>query len=548
MAYRVRSQYLHTAIGGLRGSKAADHFARVYLVLKKLGMNTKQPVIFTTADEDADAALKYLLEIKGLPTATLQRQGASPQQGQALYDPFTNVALKEDYLRSGVQTLVNKWLQGNEKKSAIAATWLTITKLKEGAKRPLQVQMRPTYVEYLGRGEVGLAQNDASQIRIPIKAFIAWYFRYTVFETAPRYTDLRLRLIQEMHFEEAEVMLLFDEEDTDITEVFEAGEPSESDILNVVVREYGAGSKAEQAARPLTEDARRRVRDIYVTPQMLSDPFFRELTDEDIKGVLEQHLNVLLVGPPGTGKTFRATEIGRHLAGDDSRIEHVQLHEGYAYEDFVEAIVPKPVDNAVKFEPVPRIFRSIVERALGDPHQRFVIVLDEINRASIAKVFGEAFSLIDTNWRLHFDGREWKGRRVRLPYSDKEFGVPDNLYLIATMNDIDRSTFELDYAFMRRFYMIRIEPSPSQLRAKLVTNGAGHEVIEATLILLSRLQEIFPVGHVYFERVKTFDDLRQTYASSVRPAIKSFVGERGRDKLQQADALVLGLLAPPEPD
>jgi 5-methylcytosine-specific restriction protein B len=176
--------------------------------------------------------------------------------------------------------------------------------------------------------------------------------------------------------------------------------------------------------------------------------------------LLGEKRQLVFYGPPGTGKTYIAQALARHLTQTGGNYTLVQFHPSYAYEDFFEGFRPRPAGDAsgtVGFELVPGPLRRLADAAREDRGHPYVLVIDEVNRANLAKVFGELYFLL-----------EYRDEVVALQYSpDSEFTLPDNLYLIATMNTADRSIALIDAAMRRRFYFIPFFPGSEPIRGLL---------------------------------------------------------------------------------
>lgn len=243
-------------------------------------------------------------------------------------------------------------------------------------------------------------------------------------------------------------------------------------------------------------------------------------TDEAV-AALQVFKNVILEGPPGTGKSYSIGSIaeawprliGANDAGEPAKGNGswaVTFHPSTSYEEFVEGIRynPDPSDptdpdsTARGFELRPGIFRSWIKAARAEPNRDFLVLIDEVNRANVSKVLGDLLLGLEASKRLRHDPTCTRTDKVhetcwsdgvttQLPYSNELLGVPSNLYVLGTMNTSDRSIAPLDAALRRRFAFVRVEPlSGTDLTHALTTAlpGAG-PVVERSVTALDSLND-----------------------------------------------------------
>ncbi|MFJ3311535.1 McrB family protein [Micrococcus endophyticus] len=169
---------------------------------------------------------------------------------------------------------------------------------------------------------------------------------------------------------------------------------------------------------------------------------------DTVRAALNSKRQVILQGPPGTGKTYLARRLAKNATTAEEQVEIVQFHPAYTYEDFFEGFRPQAVEGGpVEFVLRPGPLRVLADRASDNPDKPYFLVIDEINRGNLAKIFGELYFLL-----------EYRDDRVALMYSQDRFALPSNLFIIGTMNTADRSIALVDSAMRRRFAFFTLAP------------------------------------------------------------------------------------------
>jgi len=217
---------------------------------------------------------------------------------------------------------------------------------------------------------------------------------------------------------------------------------------------------------------------------------------------------LIFYGPPGTGKTYLAQHLAQFLVGGKpENVKLVQFHPAYSYEDFFEGF--RPVQTAdgqgVTFKPLPGPLLRLVDAARQRPEEPYVLIIDEINRGNLAKIFGELYFLL-----------EYRDKAVDLLYSSAEgtgqaFTLPENLVIIGTMNTADRSIALVDAAMRRRFAFVELHPEEAPTQEMLGRWLASRELPDDAARLLAELNariedRDFKIGPSYLMRPRIYHD------------------------------------------
>ena len=286
------------------------------------------------------------------------------------------------------------------------------------------------------------------------------------------------------------------------------------------MEEHGTSSKSQQGGAISvpnvlgSTNSSELAYQLHLTPEWVTDTL----------GLIKESKQVIFYGPPGTGKTFIIQALANSIAKSEN-VQLIQFHPSFSYEDFFEGYRPKisADEKSMLFEKSPGPLRRMAEKAAANPDESFVLIIDEINRGNLAKVFGELYFLL-----------EYRDKSVELMYSSGEkFKLPENLLLLGTMNTADKSIANLDSAIRRRFQFVSLIPTESpcdQILPKwLAKNGLPTTSATVLAKLNAKLADHnLAIGPAYFMKAKTQSDVEivKIWRYSILPLLEDhFYGQ-----------------------
>lgn len=304
----------------------------------------------------------------------------------------------------------------------------------------------------------------------------------------------------------------------------------------------------------------------YTIRSMLQeDVFLRESELQRMLSALQSKKNLILQGPPGVGKTFIARKLAYVLMGEkaDARIISVQFHQSYSYEDFVGGLRPDVSDDQqLIFTPQDGTFLKLCDRARNDSDSKYVMLIDEVNRGNLSRVFGELLMLIEADKRTEDNAIELQHQRNTHGDADNndddgkanKFFVPENVYIIGTMNLADRSLTGMNIAMRRRFRFIELSaqfgerrfrswlartPMPVRIQERIHSRmRALNEVIYEDI----SLGKDYAVGHSFFCPSEEVTDWEEWYKRvvdyEIRPLLEEYWFDDQKKAGEQADSLL----------
>lgn len=259
-------------------------------------------------------------------------------------------------------------------------------------------------------------------------------------------------------------------------------------------------------------DRKKFLEEVFVTPDAY----------DQLESLLLRKKNLILMGAPGVGKTYAARRLAYAIMGEknENRVEHVQFHQNYSYEDFVMGYKPNEKGG---FELREGLFYQFCERAQADKDHEYFFIIDEINRGNLSKIFGELLMLIE---------KDYRDKPIHLAYTNESFSVPSNLHLIGMMNTADRSLAMIDYALRRRFSFFEMEPGFEAEAFKKHIMRYDTPRLRKLIVAIKELNEVikkddslgsgFQIGHSYLCNLKDDRDLESIVEYDIIPMLREY--------------------------
>lgn len=272
----------------------------------------------------------------------------------------------------------------------------------------------------------------------------------------------------------------------------------------------------------IEEEEQTEEHETYTDKDFLEQVYMNEHQLQTLKSLLMRKKNLILQGAPGVGKTFAAQRLAYTIMGvkDESRVKLIQFHQNYSYEDFVIGYKPNAEGG---FSLVSGIFYEFCQQARAHREMPYFLIIDEINRGNLSKIFGELLQLIEADYR---------DQPLQLAYNKQRFSVPSNLYIIGMMNTADRSLAMIDYALRRRFSFFEIKPG---FETEAFNNDISKLEISNLKELINAIIELnkvitdddslgpgFCIGHSYLCNLNSDSDLESIVEYDIIPMLREY--------------------------
>ena len=501
---------LQNAIRRLNGT--AYYMLENWLTLKHMGLAVDAPPVEIDTRNSTDS---------------LKRLFSCGDPGGRFFVPFSHTtrwaSIQPDASRSIIQTNARRWYESGSVVTCDPTGYLDI---RENTDKKLQVSCGRRYPMGLGHDQNGFALRDGARVSLPLTSFAVWYGRFTAIpedfdQTAPS-AFLVERMLSDLNISSVERDLVFVEDNLAVSFSDEA--LTDNQIYQLCLPYMGGrGRRPEPTVAVVAENEQhynRRVRSMV--SNLTSPKWLRSNPDDDFRQLFESGAKaILMFGPPRTGKTRL---IDRVIPRDSGERSTIQIHDGWTYDHLVEGFQPDS-NGGWRWKDGP------LKKAIKEGKR--YLVLEEINRTAITLALGEVFSLIEETYR-------GSGNAVVLR-SGELFSIPEDVVFILTMNNVDKSTEEIDDALMGRIAAIEFCPRPESLMEMLTSNRVPESLRSDLSQLYARILETYPLGHGYFAGIGQDANeaaVIQHYKTRVRPVLLNHLGVLKREEIQKIDNIV----------
>ena len=434
-----------------------------------------------------------------------------------------NAKMQPHASRSIIQTNAKRW---SDSGSIVTCDPTGYLDFREAEDKKILVSCGRRYPIGLGHGPNGFARGADARVSLPLTSFSVWYGRVT---PIPDDLDehgasafLEDLMLNELNISPVERDLVFVQDDIAVSFSDEA--LTDAQIYQSCLPYMIEGRRRpEPTVTVVSENERQYNRRVRSMVSNLDSPMWlRSNPDEDFRQLLESGAKaILLYGPPRTGKTRL---IDKTIPRSNEERSTIQIHDGWAYDHLVEGFQPDP-DGKWNWKDGP------LKEAINQDKK--YIVLEEINRTAITQALGEVFSLIEEAYRGPTNTVELR--------SGERFFIPEDVIFILTMNNVDKSTEEIDDALMGRIAAIEFRPRPESLTEMLTANGVPESLRSNVGQLYSAILDTYPLGHGYFAGIGPDADegtVIQHYKTRVRPVLVNHLGVLKREEIQRIDNIV----------
>ena len=371
------------------------------------------------------------------------------------------------------------------------------TRLASSRSQDIQYPGRPGHLLFLENEKVSIL-DDVGQVLLDsfgvegVKADLCiWLLRneeFNITDSKPPAAELLKEIEQKLRSRYT----------SDVVDALLCDEPALNGLIDM------AGGDVLTDQRPnlpeiLEFESQEEEQDVPVFAKVLTD----DLPDDDkVFNIVEKLLSrgskgILFSGPPGTSKTWYALKVAlKIIEGELSRLERVQFHPSFTYEDFIEGLVSTGSGGTgdPMFEPRAKVFLKLCDAARTNTDDLYILIIDEFSRGDPSKIFGELLTYIEPDYRdIEF----------RLPYSEKEVSIPQNIVIFATMNPYDKSVVDLDAAMERRFEVVELLPDIEILKVLLTAGNVSGPKLGKVVNFFTKANSLSPhgFGHTYFKGV-----------------------------------------------